>query len=220
MGKRARGGRTVGIVSSHPLVEREVAQVLESGPFRVRTQQVEGSPVRQVDVTVNAPLYIVDGELPRPIDDAIVTSIATRFPRSRVLCIAETFREADAFRLLRQGVKGLVRYRELETKLHEALETVATGGLWVPRALLSRFLDEMLTRSSRRIASTSGAVSTREREVLACVLEGSSNKEIAAKLHISERTVKFHVSNLLAKFEVQTRQQLIGHCLSVLPGAP
>lgn len=128
--------------------------------------------------------------------------------------MADAFPKSNAFRLLRLGVKGLVRYQELEPALPEALDTVARGGLWVPRALLSRFLDEMVSRSPRRIASSNAAVSTREREVLECLLDGSSNKQIADRLHIAERTVKFHVSNLLAKFEVKSRQELIRHCLS------
>ena len=52
-------------------------------------------------------------------------------------------------------------------------------------------------------------ISRREREVLDLLLENLSNKEIASKLFISERTVKFHVSNLLSKFGVQRRADLI-----------
>jgi DNA-binding CsgD family transcriptional regulator len=51
-------------------------------------------------------------------------------------------------------------------------------------------------------------VSRREQEVLDCILQGSSNKEIAAKLNVAERTVKFHVSSLLAKFGVADRLAL------------
>ncbi|HXV60786.1 MAG TPA: LuxR C-terminal-related transcriptional regulator [Vicinamibacteria bacterium] len=47
-----------------------------------------------------------------------------------------------------------------------------------------------------------------------------SNKEIASKLAISDRTVKFHVSNLLTKFGVERRQHLISRCLQVPPGGP
>jgi DNA-binding CsgD family transcriptional regulator len=49
--------------------------------------------------------------------------------------------------------------------------------------------------------------------VLEALLENLSNKEIADRLHISERTAKFHVSNLLAKFRLRRRQDLILHCL-------
>lgn len=62
-------------------------------------------------------------------------------------------------------------------------------------------------------------ISERERQVLEALLDNLANKEIASKLGISERTVKFHVSNLLSKFGVERRQHLISRCLQVPPAA-
>ena len=77
----------------------------------------------------------------------------------------------------------------------------------VPRESL---LDAVAERAQELLAAgrALGAgvkVSRREQEVLDCILQGSSNKEIAAKLNVAERTVKFHVSSLLAKFGVADR---------------
>jgi len=81
---------------------------------------------------------------------------------------------------------------------------------WVPRELLTRFVESILpeVRGFRAVDWEAG-ISRRERNVLDLLLANLSNKEIAAKLFISERTVKFHVSNLLAKFGVQRRADLI-----------
>jgi DNA-binding NarL/FixJ family response regulator len=66
---------------------------------------------------------------------------------------------------------------------------------------------------SRRLKVDSSAeLSRREQEVLSSLLENLSNKEIGNKLNISERTVKFHVSNLLSKFGVRRRADLILLC--------
>jgi len=79
-----------------------------------------------------------------------------------------------------------------------------------PRSVLSGFVDSILTNQSRRLKSDSVAnLSRREQEVLDSLLENLSNKEIASKLNIAERTVKFHVSNLLNKFGVRRRADLI-----------
>ena len=87
---------------------------------------------------------------------------------------------------------------------------VACGGYWVERQLLSRFMDSRGHRSRRRLAKAlSPRLSPREREVLKCLLANLSNKDIARKLNISERTAKFHVSNLLTKFDVKRRADLI-----------
>jgi DNA-binding NarL/FixJ family response regulator len=84
----------------------------------------------------------------------------------------------------------------------------------VPRNVLSRFVDSILsTTQGRRLRSDSPAeLSRREQEVLNGLLENLANKEVADRLHISERTVKFHVSNLLAKFGVRRRADLILLC--------
>jgi DNA-binding CsgD family transcriptional regulator len=60
-----------------------------------------------------------------------------------------------------------------------------------------------------RPAANAPGLSRREQDVLEALLQNMSNKEIATRLNISERTVKFHVSNLLAKFSVQRRSDLI-----------
>jgi DNA-binding NarL/FixJ family response regulator len=158
----------------------------------------------------------VDAQLPQPTTETLIITIARRFPRSRTLVVSDRFREDEAFGLLRLGVKGLVPYSEIHDKLPLALDTVAVGGFWAPRALLSRFFDTLVASSrSRPQSGLSASITGREREVLEALLDNLSNKEIADRLHISERTVKFHVSNLLAKFELSRRQDLILHCLGL-----
>ena len=112
------------------------------------------------------------------------------------------------------GAKGLLTYKEAREQLPRALPLVANGGFWVPRAVLSGFVDSVLGGShSRRLkADTSADLSRREQEVLNSLLENLANKEIGSKLNISERTVKFHVSNLLSKFGVRRRADLILLC--------
>jgi DNA-binding NarL/FixJ family response regulator len=91
---------------------------------------------------------------------------------------------------------------------------VAAGGFWVPRAVLSGFVDSILNNFQGRHlkGDTPTNLSRREQEVLEGLLENLANKEIASKLNISDRTVKFHVSNLLSKFGVRRRADLILLC--------
>jgi DNA-binding CsgD family transcriptional regulator len=80
----------------------------------------------------------------------------------------------------------------------------------VPRRLLARFVDSVLkVIHSRGMPKGPADLSQREREALDALLENLSNKEIASRLRISERTAKFHVSHLLAKFGVRRRADLI-----------
>jgi DNA-binding NarL/FixJ family response regulator len=114
------------------------------------------------------------------------------------------------FSLLHLGVKGLVSCTHLEEQLAQAVRHVAQGGLWIPRAQLSRFLEQVIGQSTeRRTPAAARHISRREREVLNCVLKNLSNKEIGSELHISESTVKFHLARLFEKFGVRRRADLI-----------
>ncbi len=150
-----------------------------------------------------------------------MAGIVNRFPRVWVLVVAEKFEKANAFPLLRLGAKGLLSYAEALQRLPQAVAAVAAGGFWVPRSLLSHFLDSVLESvRGRRLVSNWADLSPREQETLNVLLQNQSNKEIASRLKISERTVKFYVSKLLTRFGVQRRSDLILQYLQLQPEVP
>jgi DNA-binding NarL/FixJ family response regulator len=139
----------------------------------------------------------------------VVALVMGALAGARALVLTDGLDETLTFRLLRLGVKGLVSYERMADQLAPALQAVAKGGFWVPREMLSRFVDSLLQTGATRNTLHPAGLSSRENDVLDCLLENLSNKEIASRLNIAERTVKFHVSNLLAKFGVQRRADLI-----------
>lgn len=212
---------SVCLLSPHSLALEEFRRALPPKEFRthpVVLESVLAPDLRKVSLP-RAAVYLVDAPAAWPAATSTVTAIQDRNAAARLLVVAKKFNEAAAFPLLRLGVKGLLRYSEVQAKLPMAVQAVSLGGYWVPRTLLSRFVDWILARAKGRPhPSGPGALSRREREVLDGLLENLSNKEIANRLNISERTVKFHVSNVLAKFGVQRRADLI--LLSFQGGAP
>lgn len=214
---------TVCLFSPHPLVLEEFRRVLSLPDFRLQPRRQESSlspDLRRLPVP-RAQAYVVDGHAPRPVVEALVAGILDRFARARVLVLAEGFSEASAFPLLCLGVKGFLSYAEARQRLPEALKVVAGGGFWVPRSWLSRFVDSLLSSAgTRRLVSGASDLSRRQREVLEALVENLSNKEIASRLNICERTVKFHVSELLARFGARRRTDLILSCLQAQPAAP
>ncbi len=215
--KMARSRRiTVCLLSSHPLVYAEFQRLLPPGGFRLLFRRLGSTlapELRRLRVP-RAQLYLVDASAPRLATEALIENILDRFPRARVLVVAEKHTESSSFSHLRLGAKGLLTYAEARRKLRRALPLVAAGGFWVPRSILSRFVDSILSdsRGRRLKAGAPAGLSQRQREVLDCLLQNLSNKEISNRLPISERTVKFHVSNLLAKFGVRRRTDLILVC--------
>jgi DNA-binding NarL/FixJ family response regulator len=203
---------TVCLFSFHPLLLSEFQRLLSAdGEALVLDRRVEPNQPPDASLTVpRASVYVVEAHSHRQVTEAYVAAILARYPKARLVVIAETLAEASVFPLLRQGVKGLLKYSETAAYLSRTLREVAAGGFWVPRALLSAFVDSTLEGLQRPRAAPVGVhMSKREQEVLELLMQNLSNKEIGSKLHMSERTAKFHVSNLLAKYSVQRRADLI-----------
>jgi len=210
--KRTNSKLTVCLLSPHPLVLSEFERLLNKPQFKVISKQLESTlapDLRNLEPP-KAQVYIVDAHAARQATGALLSNLMERFTDARLIVVGDQHQDANSFSLLRLGVKGILTYDEAREQLIRALPLVANGGFWVPRQVLSGFVDSILTNQTRRLKSDSVAnLSRREQEVLDSLLENLSNKEIASKLNIAERTVKFHVSNLLTKFGVRRRADLI-----------
>ena len=203
---------TVCLFSFHPLLLSEFQRLLAGeNEARVLDRRVEANLVPDPALAVpRASIYVIEAHGQRQVTEAYVAAVLTAFPKARLVVIAEKLTEANSFPILRQGVKGLLTYSEVPEYLPRTLREVAEGGFWVPRALLSAFVDSTLEETRRPRAAPIGVrMSKREEEVLELLMLNLANKEIGSKLHMSERTAKFHVSNLLAKYGVQRRADLI-----------
>ena len=193
------------------MVLREFQRLLARPGLQLLLHRLEPSTAGAQQLQIPpAKVYVIDAVAPRPSTEALAAAIQKRFPESHLLFVLEDFDEKQTFSLLCLGAKGLLSYAEVRDQLARALQAVAKGGFWVPRSLLSSFVDSVVRAGQKRPGSSwSAQLSARETQVLEELLENLSNKEIATKLKISERTVKFHVSNVLTKFGVVRRGDLI-----------
>jgi DNA-binding NarL/FixJ family response regulator len=204
------------LLSPHPMVLDEFKRLLESSGFQINAKLLESMlapDLRYLEIP-KASVYVVDAHAARQATGALIGNILERNENARLIVVGDKLKETDSHALLRQGVKGILTYIEARDQLIRALPLVAAGGFWVPRETLSRFVDSILsTTQGRRLRTEAPSeLSRREQEVLSSLLENLANKEVASRLNISERTVKFHVSNLLAKFGERRRADLILLC--------
>jgi len=223
MAKNGKHNLRVCLLSPHPMVLNEFHRLLEDSGFQITSKQLDSMlapDLRNLDVP-RASVYVVDAHAARQATGVLLGNILEHNSSARLLVVGDRLKEADSYALLRQGVKGILTYAEAREQLSRALPQVASGGIWVPRPVLSRFVDSILNgRQTRRLnPDSTNELSQREQEVLTGLLDNLANKELAQKMKISERTVKFHVSNLLAKFGVRRRADLILLCYQRRAGA-
>jgi DNA-binding NarL/FixJ family response regulator len=140
--------------------------------------------------------------------------ITAATPETKVLILTTFDLDEYAVTGLRAGASGFLLKDVLPDELAAAIRTVATGDAvvapGVTRRLLDRFVLPNTTTSPRGVHTDRLNVLTqREQEVLSCVALGRSNLEIAADLHLSETTVKTHVSRILGKLQLRDRVQAV-----------
>ncbi len=127
-----------------------------------------------------------------------------------VVLMSSTPNESEAFQALNLGAAGYCHLHSAAQQLSEIALVVLNNGIWMPPELLQRFL-----RLSVRVASEEAseevdlqALTARERVVAEEVAVGATNREIAARLQITERTVKSHLTAIFEKLQVRDRVQL------------
>ncbi len=137
--------------------------------------------------------------------EAVLTLARLKYSGLRPVLLAQQCDENECLRWLFRGVWGVVDYGAYESELPRAVRQVAGGQLWFPADVVVRW---MRIDGARRSMALRLSLTKRERQVMEFLLRRFSNKEIADILTISERTVKFHVSNVLSKLQVSSRQEL------------
>lgn len=114
---------------------------------------------------------------------------------------------------VRFGVKGFVMKDQNPELFIKAIEKVHSGEVWLDRTYMADVIDQMSdqvkTREGDREAARIGLLTQREREVVNLVCEALKNKEIAQRLHISEATVRHHLTTIFNKLGVSDRFDLL-----------
>ncbi|MET7334469.1 response regulator transcription factor [Nonomuraea sp. NPDC005650] len=112
------------------------------------------------------------------------------------------------FEAVRAGARGFLLRSSDGEQLVGAIRAIAQGEAFFAPEVASRFLQRFESGLPHLAPKTIMSLTDREQEVLILVADGHNNTEIAAKLYVSEATVKFHVSNLLSKLQLRDRLQL------------
>jgi DNA-binding NarL/FixJ family response regulator len=194
---------TVLLVDDHPVVRQGLRALLDvQDGITVVGEAGDGPSALSLAVSLEPDVILLDLKLPG-LDGIAVLGELSDCP-SRVLVLTSATDPASASRAMRSGAAGVV-YKDIDPDaLVHAIRSVHDGNV-----LLSAQAAGQLVRSAGRAGASDGIdqLTSREREVLAELAKGKSNREIARALTVSEKTVKAHVSAVLAKLGVQDRTQ-------------
>ena len=191
------------IVDDHPVVRQGLRVLLEvQDGFAVAGEAADGAAALALAAERQPDVLLLDLKLPGMDGLTVLNELKARNNPARVLILTSVTDHASAAAAMRAGAAGVL-YKDVDPDaLVRAIRAVHDGHL-----LLAPEAAGTLLRPARTPARGLDALTSREREVLAELAQGRSNREIARALRVSEKTVKAHVSSVLAKLGVQDRTQ-------------
>ena len=213
---------TLVLVDDHPLFRQGVADALSIDPrLRIIGQSAHGEKGLEMILALKPTLAVVDVNLPGMNGQQITHEVASeRIPTRIILMTAYD----DGEQLLHAAIAGAAAFCSKDIQPEELTHLIfqVAAGKYVMgnqvmtqsefQVWLNRQLDSV-RRSYSEPGSPFHPLSDREMEVLALVVEGKSNKEIASLLGISHQTVKNHITSILRKFGVEDRTQAVVYAL-------
>jgi DNA-binding NarL/FixJ family response regulator len=203
----ADGGIRILVADDHPMLREGLVAVLSTQPdFEVVGEAADGSEAVRLAGALRPDVILLDLEMPGT--DGVAALERLRDAGSEVRAVVFTAYDTDERILgaLRAGAQGYLLKGASRAEIFDAVRTVYAGGSLLQPGVTARVLEHLGRGDARAQANQ---LTPRELEVLGLISEGLQNSEIAERLFVTERTVKFHVSSILAKLGADNRTEAV-----------
>jgi DNA-binding NarL/FixJ family response regulator len=180
--------------------------------FKVIGEAANGEEALRLAVQLQPQVILMD--LRMPIMDGVRSTqlISSQAPNCKVIVLTTFDDDESIFDGLRAGAVGYLLKDVASEKLFEAIRATARGEYFLLPSVTAKVMAEFSRISQAKPKIDEQLIeplSSREIEILKCIAQGDSNKQIAEKLFIAEGTVKNHVTNILSKLGVKDRAQAV-----------
>jgi DNA-binding NarL/FixJ family response regulator len=200
------------LVDDQAMFREGLRLILSQQPdFEVVGEAGDGLAALEATLRTGPDVVLMDLRMPNLGGSEATRRIRAQAPSVRVIVLTTFEEDEEVFSALRAGAAGFLLKDAGSDKLCEAIRLAARGESWLQPSVAAKLVAEFSRLTQRTPVSPAGSLleplSPREREVLRCLAEGMSNKEIGRRLVISEGTVKNHMSQVLCKLQVMDRTQ-------------
>jgi DNA-binding NarL/FixJ family response regulator len=195
------------LVDDHDLFRRGLRTLLEAEGVDVVGEADTGRDAL-AQIGVLAPdVVVMDLNMPGISGAEATTKMAMTAPTTRVLVLSASNQDADVMDAIMAGACG---YLLKDSSIHDlvtGIRAAANGESLISPAIATKVLGRLRAASPAAREEAAAGLSDREMQVLRLIANGNDNAQIAAELHISPKTVKNHISNILMKLQIENRIQ-------------
>jgi DNA-binding NarL/FixJ family response regulator len=205
------------LADDHALFRDGVASLLVAWGHEVVGQVADGGAAVEAAVRLHPDLVLMDVAMPGGGGLEATRRLADEAPGVAIVMLTASEGVDDLFAAIKAGARGYLLKNLESAELRGMLQAVERGEAAITPAIAGRILTE-LARSepdaaAEAVSSDPDRLTERELDVLRLVVAGLRNKEIAARLGISENTVKFHLRNILDKLHAQNRAEVVARAM-------
>ncbi len=201
---------TVLIADDHPVVRRGLANLLVEDPgIRVVGQAADGLEAVRLARERRPQVVLMDLRMPEVDGVEAIRRIRAEDPTIRFIILTTYDSEEWVFEGIKAGARGYLLKDAEPAELIAAVKAVMRGESLIEPVVATRLLDRFSELAAKEAGQGIDAPTERELEVLKLLARGASNKEIAAELVITEKTVKTHVAHLFDKLGARNRAEAV-----------
>ncbi len=199
------------IADDHGIVRSGMRLLIDRQPdMEVVAEAEDGVDAFERALAARPDLCVLDVSMPRLTGIQAARQIRAHLPETQVLVLSMHDDERYVFDALKAGASGYVLKREVDQALLNAIRSVDRGEAFLTNAVERSLIRAWMKDDS---AGPEEPLSPREQEVLKLIAEAHTNKEIAATLHLAEKTVESHRANLLRKLGMRDRVELVRYAI-------
>ena len=203
------------LVDDHPLVRERLAEVINREPDLVVCGEAEDRHEALGTVEAKRPeLAIVDITLKSSDGLELIKDIHARWPNLRMLVVSMHDESLYAERALRAGALGYITKQEATRKILQAIRRVLAGNIYLNERIATRILRRLTTHASAVAAPPAELLAARELQVFELTGRGLSTHEIAARLHLSSKTVETYRMRIRRKLTLKDSSELLQLAIS------
>lgn len=191
------------VVDDHPVVRKGLQSCLaRQDRLKIVGEASDGDEALNKTRELGPDIVLMDIDLPRMNGLAVTELLRKEQPQVKVLVLSVHTNKEFIFRIIQAGAHGYISKGAPPDELVRAIETVCDGEAFFSPEIARAALNQFVSNGGKQEPFVQ--LTTREREVLALIAEGRSNKEVASRLGIGVRTIETHRERIMRKLKIHT----------------